>query len=189
MDLEKQLQKITPPRPVDHLIYWPIVILGIAADLWTKHAVFQWLQTKPYHEEVLIPDILTFVIRLNDGAAFSLFSGHRWPLIAVSIAALLFVVGLFLFAGIRHRLTLVALSMFTAGIVGNLYDRMFNNGLVRDFIDVVYYPGKHWPAFNIADSLLCIAVGLLLISSFTSPASQTPANQCKSKSPGPTQEQ
>ena len=63
----------------------------------------------------------------------------------------------------------VALGLFTAGITGNLYDRAFNDGLVRDFIDVVIpvidYP---WPAFNIADSLLCIAIGLLIICTFTS---------------------
>lgn len=186
MNLKDTAQKITLPRTRDHLLYWPIVIVGAAADLWTKHAVFQWLETRPYNEVTLIPNILTFVMRQNDGAAFSMFSGQRWPLAAVSIAALFFVMGLFLLAGIRHRLTLVALAMFTAGIIGNLYDRLFNHGFVRDFIDVVYYPGKHWPAFNIADSLLCIAVGLLLISSFTSPASQTPENQHKSPPQGPT---
>jgi signal peptidase II len=37
---------------------------------------------------------------------------------------------------------------------------------VRDFIDVVYWPGKHWPAFNVADSMLCAAVALIIISGF-----------------------
>ncbi|MCX5638272.1 MAG: signal peptidase II, partial [Planctomycetota bacterium] len=36
----------------------------------------------------------------------------------------------------------------------------------RDFIDVVYWPGRHWPAFNAADAMLCIGVGLLVISTF-----------------------
>jgi lipoprotein signal peptidase len=35
---------------------------------------------------------------------------------------------------------------------------------VRDFVDVVYWPGRHWPAFNVADSMLCAAVVLLLLS-------------------------
>ena len=61
----------------------------------------------------------------------------------------------------------VALGLFTAGICGNLWDRIFNDGRVRDFIDIVYWPGKHWPAFNIADSMLCIGVGLMIISSLT----------------------
>jgi signal peptidase II len=44
-----------------------------------------------------------------------------------------------------------------------LYDRLFNDGQVRDFIDV-YYRSYHWHTFNVADSLLCIGVGLLIIS-------------------------
>jgi len=49
-----------------------------------------------------------------------------------------------------------------------LYDRIFNDGRVRDFIDIVYWPGKHWPAFNVADSLLVIAVGLIIASNLLS---------------------
>jgi signal peptidase II len=62
----------------------------------------------------------------------------------------------------------VALGLFAAGVCGNLYDRIFNDGLVRDFIDV-YYRQHHWPAFNVADSMLCIAVGLGIISCFWAP--------------------
>jgi signal peptidase II len=61
----------------------------------------------------------------------------------------------------------VALAFFTGGIVGNFYDRAFNNGLVRDFLDV-YVRDYHWPTFNVADSLLCIGVGLLVISNLFS---------------------
>jgi signal peptidase II len=50
-------------------------------------------------------------------------------------------------------------------VCGNMYDRIFNGGAVRDFIDV-YYRGHHWHTFNVADSLLCIGVGLLIISTF-----------------------
>ena len=52
----------------------------------------------------------------------------------------------------------VALGLFAAGVSGNLWDRIFNGGQVRDFIDVVYWPGRHWHTFNVADAMLCIAV-------------------------------
>jgi signal peptidase II len=53
------------------------------------------------------------------------------------------------------------------GVGGNLYDRLFNDGRVRDFIDVnLYVNNYHWPTFNIADSLLCIGVGLCLLDAF-----------------------
>jgi signal peptidase II len=59
----------------------------------------------------------------------------------------------------------LSLALFVGGILGNLHDRLFNNGLVRDFIDA-YYRDWHWPAFNVADSALCIAVALILLSNF-----------------------
>jgi signal peptidase II len=108
---------------------------------------------------------LRFVRTSNDGAAFGLFSGHPYGLIAVSCVALVVIFAVFLFGRTKQRIVQVALGFFAAGVCGNLYDRIFNDGLVRDFIDV-YYRQHHWPAFNVADSLLCIAVGLGIISSF-----------------------
>ena len=58
-----------------------------------------------------------------------------------------------------------SLGLFAAGVCGNLYDRIFNDGSVRDFIDV-YYRSFHWHTFNIADSLLCLGVAALIISTF-----------------------
>jgi signal peptidase II len=95
-----------------------------------------------------------------------LFSGHPNWLIAVSAVAMGIILVIFFLSGDQHRILHVALGFFTAGVCGNLYDRIFNDGLVRDFIDVMYWPGRHWPAFNLADSMLCTAVGLLILSSF-----------------------
>ena len=107
---------------------------------------------------------------LNDGAAFGFFAGHPYKLIVVSVIALIFVLVFFLFfSGTGPRLFHIALGLFAAGVCGNLYDRIFNDGLVRDFIDITIWPGKHWPAFNVADSMLCIAVGLWIISCFQTP--------------------
>jgi len=63
-------------------------------------------------------------------------------------------------------MTIVALAFFAAGVLGNLWDRLFYDGMVRDFIDL-YYDRWHWPAFNVADALLCTAVALYLVSRFT----------------------
>ena len=89
--------------------------------------------------------------------------GQRVLLSGISIGALIIVLGIFLFSKNQQKLIQVSLALFAGGIVGNLYDRLFNDGKVRDFVDVVYWPGKHWPAFNVADSVLCVAVGLLII--------------------------
>lgn len=149
-----------------HLIFWPISISGIILDLWSKSAVFDWLKDKPQNTFTIIDGFLRLVLAVNDGAAFGLASGRRWLLSAISVIALITILAIFLFGGHQRRLIYIAMALFTAGICGNLYDRIFNAGLVRDFIDIVYWPGRHWPAFNAADSMLCVAVGLMLITCF-----------------------
>lgn len=157
----------TMPDSSAHLIFWPSAILGTALDLWSKNAVFNRLE---YRGSISIIDgFLRLVMAVNNGAAFGLFAGHPQWLIAVSAIALLVIFAVFLFSGNRQRLVQVALGLFAAGVCGNLYDRIFNDGMVRDFIDVTIWSGKHWPAFNVADSLLCIAVGLGIISCFQAP--------------------
>jgi signal peptidase II len=157
------------PDLAAHLIFWPTVAVGIALDLWSKNAAFNWLQIQRRSSVSIIEGFLRLVIALNDGAAFGLFSGKSHLLTVVSIVALIGILAIFLFSGTERKLVNISLALFAAGVCGNLYDRIFNDGLVRDFIDVVYWPGRHWPAFNIADSMLCIAVGLLLISTFWVP--------------------
>ena len=181
---EKQSRLLKSAGAGAHLIFWPVVIGGIIADLWSKSAVFEWLAQLPNHEFVVIEGFFKFIIALNDGAAFSIASGRRFILVATSIIALIAVIGIFLFGGDKRRIIHITLGLFVAGIVGNLYDRIFNDGFVRDFIDI-YRGNWHWPAFNIADSMLCTAVGLMLITSFTAASSQKPVHQQKQEPQGP----
>lgn len=153
------------PDSKAHLIFWCLAIGGLLLDLWTKKAVFGWLGQQPSGNVSVIDGFVRFIIAVNDGAAFSTFAGKPYILMAISIAALIVVIGVFLFSGTRYRSIHIALGLFTGGICGNLYDRIFNDGLVRDFIDI-YIGEKHWPTFNAADSLLCIGVVLLIISTF-----------------------
>ena len=147
------------------LLFWPIAIAGAALDLWSKSAVFKWLEELPGQQFSLIDGFVRFILRENDGAAFSLFRGWTFMLVGISAMALVIVVCVFFMRKIHSRLMLFALGCMTSGIIGNLYDRAFNDGKVRDFIDVLIpvidYP---WPTFNIADSMLCIGVGLLIFA-------------------------
>jgi len=145
-----------------HLIFWPLAAAGILLDLWTKKAVFEWLESSQQAYSV-INGYVELVRALNDGAAWGLFSGSTFFLSAISFFALGAVLVVFFFSARQPRLVHIALGFFAAGVSGNLFDRIFNDGLVRDFIDVSY--GKyHWPAFNLADSFLCVGVGLLMVS-------------------------
>ncbi|MHC5075010.1 MAG: signal peptidase II [Planctomycetota bacterium] len=150
------------PDMTAHLLFWPVSIIGFFADLWTKSLIFKWLQ--PGETYSVIDGFFQLTAVLNAGAAFGLANNRRFFLIATSVIATGAVAAFFYLGKIKNRLAQLALGLFMAGVCGNLYDRIFNNGLVRDFIDVTIWPGKHWPAFNLADSMLCIAVGLLVIT-------------------------
>jgi len=152
------------------------VIIGTGADLWSKWAIFKWLGGEDGQKEYFVIDGLFKLVRvLNPGAAFGIAEGKAGILVAVSVIALAVVLGVFVFGRVHQRVVQVALALFTAGIAGNLYDRAFNGGLVRDFLDF-YWRGHHWPAFNVADSMLCTAVGLLLLVNITSASSQKHAD-------------
>jgi len=176
-----------PPRGPDtigHLIFWPIVVAGVAADLISKWAIFAWLANVPDERYQVIDGLFHLVRWENRGAAFSIAEGRTTMLVAVSVIALVVVLGIFFFGRVHQRVMQVALALFTAGITGNLYDRAFNNGCVRDFL-LFYWKDWHWPAFNVADSMLCIAVGLLLIVNLTSASSQKPARPQTAAHPDP----
>mgnify|MGYP001602551706 CR=1 FL=1 len=85
----------------------------------------------------------------NTGAAFSLFQGYNFALIFISLLVFIFVLYYFL----EYPL---ALSFILAGLLGNLFDRIFL-GFVRDFIALGI-----WPIFNLADTWNTIGIALLL---------------------------
>jgi signal peptidase II len=177
---EDSTNSCCPSSVIRHLIFWPIFIGGVILDLWSKSEAFGLLESRGQDDFAIIDGFLHFHLALNPGAAFGIAQGQRWLLVTVSIAAVIAVIVLFLFSGKAGSMVHIALGLFAAGVCGNLYDRLFNDGLVRDFIDVTYWPGKHWPSFNVADSMLCIAVSLLILSTIFTPKScQKPAQQQK----------
>lgn len=101
----------------------------------------------------------------NFGAAFSFLSSEggwqRWFFTVltsvISVALVVWIIRL----PVAERLQRIALALILGGAVGNLIDRI-HLGYVIDFIDW-HYGEHHWPAFNIADSAICIGVGLLII--------------------------
>ncbi|MHC4890498.1 MAG: signal peptidase II [Planctomycetota bacterium] len=161
-------QSVALPDLAAQLIFWPLMAAGLMLDLWSKWAVFNWVGQKPGNSVSIIDSCLQLVVMENIGAAFGIAAGQYHLLVAVSIIALIVIFAVFLLGGTRQKLVHIALALFAAGVCGNLYDRIFNNGQVRDFIDV-YYRQYHWPAFNVADGMLCVGVALMIISSFRAP--------------------
>lgn len=166
------------PDAKAQITFWSLLAAGLALDLWSKKAVFDRWAIGESH--TVINGLLSLAPTVNSGAAFGICAGQSFFLTAASVLALVVVFAYFFFSGTEHRLVHIAIGLLAAGICGNLYDRIFNDGLVQDFIDVVYWPGKHWPAFNVADALLCIGVWLLIIlTAFTGKSAQKHAQQQK----------
>ncbi|WP_020483951.1 signal peptidase II [Methylomonas sp. MK1] len=104
----------------------------------------------------------------NTGAAFSFLAQaggwQRWLFAGLAVV-MSSIIAVWLYRLKKHEtLMAVALSLVLGGAIGNLIDRVAY-GYVIDFLDV-YYQDWHWPAFNIADSAICIGVGLMLLESF-----------------------
>ena len=153
-----------------------VSIAVIAADQLTKLWVRNSLPMADYRIEI-ISNHLDFIHRKNSGIAFSLFASAKYaPVIfaALSVVAVAFILWMIYKNKNLPYKVLIALGAISGGAVGNLIDRIIPPHKVIDFID--FYVGKwHWPAFNIADSSICIGAFLLIIASFTDPDSFSPS--------------
>lgn len=140
-------------------------VLSLLLDQASKLAVdgsmqlFESIPLLPYFN-------LTYVH--NTGAAFSFLSDaggwQRWLFAGLAVV-MSSIIGLWLARLKQHEtLMAVALALVLGGAIGNLIDRVAY-GYVIDFLDV-YYQDWHWPAFNIADSAICVGVALMLLESF-----------------------
>lgn len=104
----------------------------------------------------------------NTGAAFSFLAQaggwQRWLFAGLAVI-MSSIITVWLYRLQKHEtLMAVALSLVLGGAIGNLIDRVAY-GYVIDFLEF-YYQHWYWPAFNIADSAICIGVGLMLLESF-----------------------
>ena len=132
-----------------------VVLLDQATKEWVRGA-FSLHESLP-----VVPGFFHLTYIRNTGAAWGMFSGQN---IALSVLALVMLVVLVLFRrkilppGRVHR---VALGLLCGGIVGNLFDRL-RLDYVTDFLDF-YYRDWHFPAFNVADSAICIAVAIYIL--------------------------
>jgi signal peptidase II len=135
-----------------------------ALDQWTKQLVLRYIS--PDEPRVVVSDFFSLVNVTNTGAAFGSFRGNNSFFIAISSVALVVVLGVLLRARIRDRWRDLSLALLLAGILGNLTDRLLY-GHVIDFLlfDLHIRYANPWPAFNVADSCISIAVVLFIIHS------------------------
>ena len=117
----------------------------------------------------VIPGFFNLAYVENRGCAWGMFQGQVWPLAVFGLVALAFLIWKrkSVFSGegkVAARLAGLAEPLLYAGIVGNVIDRLFR-GYVIDMFDF-HWGVHHYPCFNVADALICVSVGFLLLTSF-----------------------
>ncbi len=137
------------------MYFWIIVVATVILDRVSKMLVQKYMsvgQSIPLIDKVFH---LTYVE--NHGAAFGMLKYKTTFFIAVTVVVLGLVVIFYRKIPSQEHLVRIALALLVGGAIGNLGDRIFY-GHVIDYFDF-----RIWPVFNVADSAICIGVGLLFL--------------------------
>ena len=145
--------------------YWVLLILCVAIivmDQWTKDVVQQRLAL--YQRVEVVQGFFNLTHVRNPGGAFGIFGGEKgglgsWLFVLVSLVAIGSILFLLVKTKEGEKTLSFSFSLVLSGAVGNLIDRL-RFGEVVDFLDFYLY-SYHWPAFNVADSAICIGIGLM----------------------------
>jgi signal peptidase II len=150
-----------------------VALVVLVFDQLTKLAVLKYLGYA--QERVIVPGFFKFVHWGNTGAAWSMFPGNNVLLAVVAVVALLVLILSRHHFDSRTPLGQMSLGLIFGGIVGNLIDRLHPER--QHVIDFIYFYLQRrgggevgFPAFNVADSAICVGVGLIFFLSWKSEA-------------------
>jgi signal peptidase II len=141
------------------ILFYVVAVLAIALDQATKAWAVASLE--PAGSVPVVPGFFSLTYVRNTGVAFGMFAGQEWLVAAFMVV--LAGVALWYARGLdwARREPNVVGGLLVGGALGNLIDR-WRFGHVIDFFDVYVGP-HHWPVFNVADSLICLAVGWIVL--------------------------
>jgi signal peptidase II len=142
-----------------------LVVVGV--DQLAKHVLLEHFGEAAcidHHEPVTA--FFDLVLTCNRGMSFGLFNtgqGLSVPLFSLAAAAIV-VILLFWLSRVQSEMLSSAIGMIIGGAVGNVIDRLRFGGVI-DFL--YFHLGSwYWPAFNVADSAICIGVFIMLFEGF-----------------------
>jgi signal peptidase II len=144
-----------------------LVIAGIVLvlDQVTKWTVLRWMLDRPPGERfVPVTSYFDVVLVWNRGVSFGMFNNAEggFNAIAFSVLAAVVIVGLIVWLRrVTQPIVVGGIGLVIGGAIGNVIDRL-RFGAVVDFLDF-HIGGLHWPAFNVADSAICVGVALIVI--------------------------
>jgi signal peptidase II len=146
------------------LKYLSISAIVIAVDLYTKHLI---QKAFAFGDSKFVTSFFDLVRYHNEGSAFGFLSDaggwQKWFFNGIAIVASMVIIYLIKKYS-NEKLFCLGLALVLGGALGNLYDRI-TLGYVVDFFNF-HINNHYWPAFNVADSAICVGVGLLILDSF-----------------------
>lgn len=147
-------------------------IFGLIVPLYALDQITKtWVSRRlPFGaEETIIPNFFLLVHWGNTGAAFSILQGHGWFFIILACVAILTMSYMAWRGHVRDTFSKIAFSLLASGILGNLTDRILYGHVIDFLLFYLHIPfANPWPAFNVADSCICVAAALLIWQSFRS---------------------
>jgi signal peptidase II len=158
--------------------YIVILLITIAFDQLTKAWIVDSFRL--YESVEIVPGFFNLVHVTNSGAAFSLLANVDSPwrhyfFLGIGMLAMVGLTVAYIKLRKINRYYSLALALIAGGAAGNLIDRV-RFGAVVDFLDI-YIGRYHWPAFNVADSAICIGAGVFLILNIFEVRNQEVRNQ------------
>jgi len=145
------------------LVILSVIALDQLTKIWVVSSFFL------YESVEVIPGFFNLVYVVNTGAAFSILADVDSPwrhyfFLTIGLAA---VIGLsFFYRKLKdeNKYYSIPIGLIVGGAIGNLVDRV-RLGAVVDFLDI-YVGNYHWPAFNVADSAICVGAGVFIVMNF-----------------------
>ena len=144
-------------RGLKFALYLLIAAVSIGADQLTKYLAVQHL--KPIRTYPLWEGVFHLTYCENTGAAFSMFTGQRWLLLAVTVVFLAMLLWAQFRGWMQNTFGRMSLNFVIGGAIGNMIDRFFL-GYVVDMFDFCLID---FPVFNVADIFLCVGVGMMML--------------------------
>jgi len=159
MEKDKKTEKKGIP-----FLWWPFIVALVTFLLDQVSKILIDVLCPVGWQKGIIPGLFNLVHWRNTGCAWGFLNQHTYLLSLISLTAFILVLVFFRSQNGGSRLVAFAIALLEGGIAGNMVDRIIRNSVI-DFLD--FYVGQnHWPAFNIADSAICVAIVLILYYNF-----------------------
>lgn len=156
------MKQVSEQKGVAKMIYYLIAIVTVIVDQLTKWLIVKYM--KLGESIPVIDGFLSITSHRNRGAAWGILEGQMAFFVIITVLVIVGIVYYMKSFASQSKVYGWGLGLLLGGAIGNFIDRLFR-GEVVDFVDTIIF-GYDFPIFNVADSALCIGVGLIIFQMF-----------------------